>query len=55
MIGGIEGSRRKAPLLFEVAARLCSAVNTKLRLHYPRKETGTACTRRWMGLTVSVD
>jgi len=54
MIGSVEGSRRITPLILKVAARLCSAVNTKLRPHYPGKETDTSCTRVWMGATASV-
>jgi hypothetical protein len=45
MIGGIEGSRRIAPLILNLAARLSSAVNTTLRPLYPGKDTGISCTK----------
>jgi hypothetical protein len=40
MIGGIEGSRRIAPLILNLAARLCSAVNNTPRPLYLGEETG---------------
>ena len=54
MIGGVEGKGRITPLILNLAARLCSAVNTTLRPLYPGKGTGTSCTKGWMGPRTSV-
>jgi hypothetical protein len=50
MIGGKEGNRRIAPLILNLAARLCSAVNIPSRPIYPGKETGG-----WAPVSVSMD